>query len=178
MKKFWKDFKAFITKGNVVDLAVAVVIGAAFGKIVTSLVNDIIMPLISLAVGGASVADWKWTIKPAQYDATGVLVKAETALKYGTFLQTIIDFLIIAFFIFLAIKIVTASQRKLTELGTGLQKKMKKNKKKGAVEELVVEETVTPAPETTDDILKDIRALLQNSQPESKDTNTQVEEKE
>lgn len=96
MKKFFKDFKAFIAKGNVVDMAVGVIIGAAFSAIVTSLVNDIVMPLISLAVGGASVADWKWVITEAVYDANGVLVTAETALHYGNFIQAIIDFLLIA----------------------------------------------------------------------------------
>ena len=96
MKKFFKDFKAFIAKGNVVDMAVGVIIGAAFSAIVTSLVNDIVMPLISLAVGGVSVADWKWVITEAVYDANGVLVTAETALHYGNFIQAIIDFLLIA----------------------------------------------------------------------------------
>lgn len=66
MKKFWKDFREFISKGNVIDLAVAVIIGAAFGKIVTSLVNDIVMPLISLATGGTDVSDWKWVITKQQ----------------------------------------------------------------------------------------------------------------
>jgi large conductance mechanosensitive channel len=60
MKKFWKDFKAFISKGNVIGLAIAVIVGGAFGKIVTSLVNDVIMPLISFATGGVSISDWKW----------------------------------------------------------------------------------------------------------------------
>ena len=120
MKGFWKEFKAFLQRGNVVDLAVAVVVGGAFGKIVTSLVNDIIMPLISLAIGGASVSDWKWVIKEATYDEANNLLTAETALHYGAFIQTILDFLIIAFFIFLAIKIASklasASSKGLAEL--------------------------------------------------------------
>lgn len=120
MKGFWKDFKAFLQRGNVIDLAVAVVVGGAFGKIVTSLVNDIIMPLISLAIGGASVSDWKWVIKEATYDSSNNLLTAETALHYGAFIQTIIDFLIIAFFIFLAIriasKVASASTKGFTEL--------------------------------------------------------------
>ena len=98
------EFKEFIAKGNVLDLAVAVVIGAAFGKIVTALVDGIVMPIVSLATGGVSVDDWKHVITPAQLDATGKELAAEVAIRYGTFLQTVIDFLIIAFVIFLFIK--------------------------------------------------------------------------
>lgn len=144
MKKFWSEFKAFISKGNVLDLAVGVVVGGAFGKITTSLVNDIIMPLISLATGGVSVSDWKWVITPAD-PANGV---AESALYYGNFIQTILDFLIISFFIFLAIKIVIKSREKLEKVGTLIKKDVKKwgrkKKKKGEVSiaEEVMEETV------------------------------------
>lgn len=133
MKGFWKDFKAFLQRGNVVDLAVAVVVGGAFGKIVTSLVNDIIMPLISLAIGGASVSDWKWVIKEATYDEANNLLTAETALHYGAFIQTILDFLIIAFFIFLAIriasKLASASSKGLTELKDKTTKTLHLNSK-------------------------------------------------
>lgn len=133
MKGFWKDFKAFLQRGNVVDLAVAVVVGGAFGKIVTSLVNDIIMPLISLAIGGASVSDWKWVIKEATYDEANNLLTAETALHYGAFIQTILDFLIIAFFIFLAIriasKLASASSKGLTELKDKATKTLHLNSK-------------------------------------------------
>lgn len=144
MKKFWSEFKAFISKGNVLDLAVGVVVGGAFGKITTSLVNDIIMPLISLATGGVSVSDWKWVITPAD-PANGI---AESALYYGNFIQTILDFLIISFFIFLAIKIVIKSREKLEKVGTLIKKDVKKwgrkKKKKGEVPtaEEVMEETV------------------------------------
>lgn len=98
------EFKAFVSRGNVVDLAVGVVIGAAFGKIVTALVDGVIMPMISLLSGGVSVADWKHMITPAQLDATGKQVAAEVAIKYGLFFQTIIDFLLIALAIFLFLK--------------------------------------------------------------------------
>lgn len=144
MKKFWSEFKAFISKGNVLDLAVGVVVGGAFGKITTSLVNDIIMPLISLATGGVSVSDWKWVITPAD-PANGI---AESALYYGNFIQTILDFLIISFFIFLAIKIVIKSREKLEKVGTLIKKDVKKwgrrKKKKGEVPtaEEIMEETV------------------------------------
>ncbi|MCL2675153.1 MAG: large conductance mechanosensitive channel protein MscL [Firmicutes bacterium] len=101
---FFADFKAFINKGNVLGLAVAVIIGGAFGKIVTSLVNDVIMPLITLAVNGSSVKDWKWVIKPAEI-VDGVEKVAENALRYGLFLQAILDFFIIALFMFLAMRL-------------------------------------------------------------------------
>lgn len=116
MKKFFAEFKTFIKKGNVVDLAVALVIGTAFNKIVSSLVNDIIMPLVSLMVGGKDVTDWKWIIQKAQYDANGNVIVAETALKYGMFIQTIIDFLIIAMTVFIIIKIFKASTEKLAKI--------------------------------------------------------------
>ena len=98
------EFKEFIAKGNVVDLAVGVVIGAAFGKIVTSLVDGIIMPIVGAAMGGVSVSDWKHVLTPAQFDAAGKEVAAEVAIKYGAFLQTAIDFILIAFVIFLFLK--------------------------------------------------------------------------
>ena len=98
------EFKEFISRGNVVDLATAVVIGAAFGKIVTALVDGIVMPIVALVTGGTSVADWKYVVTPAQVDAAGKQVAAEVAFKYGAVLQTMIDFLIIAFVIFLVLK--------------------------------------------------------------------------
>jgi large conductance mechanosensitive channel len=98
------EFKAFIARGNVVDLAVGVVIGAAFGKIVTALVDGVIMPVIGAATGGVSVSDWKYVITPAQLDAAGKVAAAEVAVKYGMFIQTIIDFLLIAFVIFRFLK--------------------------------------------------------------------------
>jgi large conductance mechanosensitive channel len=97
------EFKEFIAKGNVLDLAVGVVIGAAFGKIVTALVDGIIMPLVGVLLGGVSVSDWKYVLKPESVDAAGAKV-AEVAVRYGAFIQTLIDFLIIAFVIFLVIK--------------------------------------------------------------------------
>ena len=98
------EFKDFIAKGNVVDLAVGVVIGAAFGKIVTALVDGIIMPLIGVLTGGVSVSDWKHVIHPAITDAAGKVTTPEVAIAYGSFIQTVVDFLIIAFVIFMAIK--------------------------------------------------------------------------
>ncbi|MET0581169.1 MAG: large-conductance mechanosensitive channel protein MscL [Pseudoxanthomonas sp.] len=97
------EFKEFISRGNVVDLATAVVIGAAFGKIVTSLVDGIVMPAIGFITGGASVSDWKYVLSPASVDAAGKEV-GEVAIRYGAFLQTMIDFLLIALVIFLVLK--------------------------------------------------------------------------
>ena len=112
MGKFGQDFKAFISKGNVVDMAVGVVVGGAFNKIVTSLVNDIIMPLVGLLVGGLNVTDWKWVIKEADLDAEGAVVTAENAVLYGNFIQNIIDFLIVAFTIFVVLRVFTKLQKK------------------------------------------------------------------
>ena len=98
------EFKEFVSRGNVVDLAVGVVIGAAFGKIVAALVDGIVMPVISVVTGGVSVSDWKHVITPAQLDAAGKEVAAEVAIKYGMFFQTIIDFLLIALVIFLFLR--------------------------------------------------------------------------
>lgn len=111
MGKFSEDFKAFIAKGNVIDMAVGVVVGGAFNKIVTSLVNDIIMPLVSLLVGGLNVTDWKWVIKQAEILEDGTEV-AETALCYGNFIQNIIDFLIVALTIFVVLRLFTKLQSK------------------------------------------------------------------
>lgn len=94
------EFKAFIQRGNVVDLAVGVVIGAAFGKIVTSLVDNVIMPPIGLLIGGIDFSAWKWVLKAAGADGKG-----EVAVQVGVFLNTIIQFLIIAAAIFLVVKV-------------------------------------------------------------------------
>jgi len=97
------EFKTFIARGNVVDLATAVVIGAAFGRIVTAVVDGLIMPLVGFLTGGISVSDWKYVLRPESVDAAGAKV-AEVAIHYGSFIQTVIDFLIIAFVIFLALR--------------------------------------------------------------------------
>lgn len=113
MKGFWKDFKAFISKGNIVDLAVAVVIGNAFNKIVTGLVNNIIMPLVGVLIGGLNVSDWKWVLKEAVYNEAGEVVTAENAVLYGTFIQSILDFIIVALCIFIALRVIMNAKNKL-----------------------------------------------------------------
>ena len=99
----FKEFKEFAVKGNVMDMAIGVVIGGAFGKIVTSLVSDIIMPLISAVTGGMTFTNWKWVIRQAVMNGEEV-VKPELALTWGNFLQVIFDFIVIAFCIFMVVK--------------------------------------------------------------------------
>jgi len=105
------EFKEFAMRGNVVDLAVGVVIGAAFGKIVASLVNDIIMPMVGYLVGGVNFNELAFQLKPASVDAAGAEVAA-VMVKYGAFIQTIVDFMIIAFAIFVAVKVINTLKRK------------------------------------------------------------------
>lgn len=107
-----KEFKEFAMKGNVVDLAIAVVIGAAFGQVVTSLVNDIIMPIIGVITGGINFSDKKVILTPAVLDAAGKVVKPANNLTYGVFIQAIIMFLIIAFSIFMVMKGFVKLQKK------------------------------------------------------------------
>ena len=98
------EFKEFISRGNVVDLAVGVVIGAAFGRIVTALVDGIVMPLLGLAMGGVKFGDLSLVLHPAQVDAMGKEIAPALLLKYGSFLQSTIDFLVVAFVIFMFLK--------------------------------------------------------------------------
>lgn len=102
-------------KGNVVDMAVGVIIGAAFGKIVTSLVNDILMPVIGVLTGGVNFSDHKWVIQNAVNDAAGAVITPEVAVSWGAFVQTIIDFIIIAFCIFVMIKFIMNLKRQKEE---------------------------------------------------------------
>lgn len=101
-----EEFKKFAMRGNVIDLAVGVIMGGAFGKIVTSLVSDMLMPAIGLLLGGINFSNLKLVIHPAQNGA------AEAAIKYGQFIQSVVDFLIISFSIFLFIKLLNSFKRK------------------------------------------------------------------
>lgn len=105
-----KEFKEFALKGNVIDLAIGVIIGGAFGKIVTSLVNDILMPAIGVLLGGINFKDLKYVITPAGGDI------AEVAILYGAFIQSIVDFFIIAISIFLFIKLLSSRKNKKPEV--------------------------------------------------------------
>lgn len=129
-----KEFKEFALKGNVVDLAVGVIIGGAFGKIVTSLVNDILMPVLGVILGGISFTDLKYVITPAVGTTT------EVAILYGSFIQSVVDFLIIAFSMFFFIKLFSIKKK-------------------------TVKEAVQASPEKTDEVklLEEIRDVLKQS---------------
>ncbi|MGL5544667.1 MAG: large-conductance mechanosensitive channel protein MscL [Cetobacterium sp.] len=103
---FLKEFKEFAIKGNAIDLAVGVIIGGAFGKIVTSIVNDILMPIVGILLGGVSFTNLKYVIKPAE----GTI--PEAAIRYGNFIQSVVDFAIITFCIFLMVKAINGLRKK------------------------------------------------------------------
>lgn len=141
MKKFLEEFKTFAMRGNVIDMAVGVVIGGAFGKITTSIVNDIIMPLISMLTGGINFSEWKWVLKEAVMAADGVTVEtAEVAVNFGNTIAIILDFIIIAFAVFCMVKALNKLHRKKEEPAP---------------------EPAPPAP-TTEELLSEIRDLLKN----------------
>ncbi len=134
---FFSDFKGFIFKGNILDLATAVVIGAAFGKIVSSFVDDVVMPPIGMILGGVNFSDLKILLKEAvAATATSPEVAAVT-INYGAFLQTLIDFMIIAFVIFMVLRAYNSTQKQNT-----------------------AEPAATPAPSNEEVLLTEIRDLL------------------
>jgi large conductance mechanosensitive channel len=135
-----REFKEFISRGNVVDLAVGVIIGGAFGAIINSLVKDVVMPPISYIMSGVDVSSWKYTIAPAVLDAAGKVTKPEVDLTYGNFLQASLNFLIIAFVIFLLVKAINSLKRKEAE-----------------------KTAVPPAPTAQEKLLTEIRDLLAKS---------------
>lgn len=138
MAKFLTEFKEFALKGNVVDMAVGVIIGAAFGKIVTSLVNDMIMPAIGVLTGGINFTEYKWVIKQAGMKGAEI-VTPEVAITWGNFVQTIVDFVIVALCIFIAIKFMNKLKRK---------------------QEVKKEAVAAPASPTQEELLTEIRDLL------------------
>ena len=143
MKKFFEEFKAFAMRGNVIDLAVGVVIGGAFGKITTSIVNDIIMPLISMITGGIEFSEWKWVLKEAVLDADGITVKLpEIAVNFGNTIAVILDFIIIAFAVFCMVK--------------GLNKLHSKKEEEPAAP------PAPPEPSAEEKLLTEIRDLLKD----------------
>ncbi len=131
-----KEFKDFAMRGNVVDMAVGVIIGAAFGKIVSSLVDDIIMPLVGVATGGMDFTDLKWVIQKGITEGETV-IQPEVTMNYGAWIQTVVDFVIVAFCIFIMIKFMNRLRKKK-------------------------EEAPAPAPEPTkeEQLLTEIRDLL------------------
>ena len=140
MGKFIQDFKEFAMRGNVIDMAVGVIIGGAFGKIVTSLVNDVIMPAISLFTGDVNFTSLKWTLRDAVVNEAGETVSEAVSLQYGMFIQNIVDFLIIALCIFVAIRMLS---------------KLKKKE-----EEAPAAPAPEPAPSAEEKLLTEIRDLL------------------
>lgn len=152
MGKFLHDFKEFALKGNVIDMAVGVIIGSAFGKIVTSIVNDIITPLISLAIGRINLTDLKFVFAEAVLNEAGETVTPEVALTYGNFIQSVIDFLIIALCIFTVLRVMMNAKNKLEALA----------KKK---EEPVAEEEKAPE-ETELTLLREIRDMMKKDEEE------------
>ena len=144
MKKFIEEFKTFAMRGNVIDMAVGVVIGGAFGKITTSLVNDIIMPLISMLTGGINFSSWKLVLKQAVLDAQGAVVSEEVAVNFGNTIAVVLDFIIIAFAVFCMVKALNNLHRKK--------------------EEAPAEEPAPPEPSAEEKLLMEIRDLLKEKQ--------------
>ena len=146
-KGFLNEFKTFAMRGNVIDMAVGVVIGGAFGKITTSIVNDIIMPCISMITGGVDFTQWKIVLKEAVANAEGVIDPAtEVAVRYGNTIAIIVDFIIIAFAVFCMVKALN---------------NLHKKKEEPAPEAAPEPDPVPPAP-TAEDLLTEIRDLLKN----------------
>ena len=150
MKKFMEEFKTFAMRGNVIDMAVGVVIGGAFGKISTSIVNDIIMPVVSMLTGGIDFQSWKFVLKEAvmEMNAEGAMVEtaAEVAIKFGSTIAVIVDFIIVAFAIFCMIKFLNNLHKKEEEV----------------VEEPAPEVEPAPPAPTSEELLAEIRDLLKD----------------
>jgi large conductance mechanosensitive channel len=137
----WDEFKKFAFKGNVLDLAIGVIMGGAFGKIVTSVVNDLIMPVLGYLMAGIAFKDMKYVMSEAIMEGETV-IKPEAAIMYGNFIQNVVDFLIVALSIFLFIKLINSSKEKLKKQ-----------------EETAPEPEAPPSP-TQEELLTEIRDLL------------------
>ncbi len=165
---FWKDFKAFISRGNIIDLAVGLVVGAAFTAIVNSLVNDIIKPLIALLVGG-NLSELAVILRPEEVNEAGEVIVEAITLNYGNLIMAILTFLIDAFVIFTAVRIVRNVQRRIREESEKLKLKLTQKENGETVEtEAVVEEQAPAAPAeppkpTVEELLAEIRDLLREN---------------
>ena len=146
MKKMIEEFKAFIMRGNVLDMAVGVIVAGAFGKITTSLVNDLFMPFISWIFGARDMTALNVVVRPEVVNEAGEVTQAAITLGFGTFVATIIDFLLIALVVFMVVKAMNAAKEKL-------------EKKE---EEAPAEEPAPPAPSAEEVLLTEIRDLLKN----------------
>ena len=142
MSNFFKEFKEFAVKGNVIDMAVGVIIGAAFGKIVTSLVNDIIMPAVGMLTGGLDFSNEKFVLQHSIVNGETV-IRPEVAITWGAFVQTVLDFVIVAFCIFVAIKFINKLKRQ---------------------PQPEPEAPAAPAAPTQEELLTEIRDLLKQQQ--------------
>lgn len=155
-RSFFVGFKEFITRGNVLDLAIGVVIGGAFGKIVTSLVNDIIMPPISLLLGNVEIGDLKWIIQPEVLEGD-LVTQAEIALRYGSFIMLILEFLIIAFTIYAAVTLIIRRKAFIEKLEA-------EEKARLEAEKVVVEEKAEVVVPEDILLLTEIRDLLKKQE--------------
>ena len=145
MKKMIEEFKTFIMRGNVLDMAVGVIVAGAFGKITTSLVNDLFMPFISWIFGARDMTALNVVVRPEVLDEAGEVAQAAIVIGFGTFVATIIDFLLIALVVFLVVKVINSAKAKL-------EKK----------EEVPAEEPAPAAPSNEEVLLTEIRDLLKN----------------
>jgi large conductance mechanosensitive channel len=142
MKKFVQEFKQFALKGNIIDLAIGIMIGTAFNKVVSALVNDILMPPFGLFFGGQNFNEYQWILRPEVIEQ-GEVIQEAIAINYGNFLQQLIDFILIALSIFIAIKVISRLRKR--------------------EEEKVDEKPAPPALTKEAEYLKEIRDLLKKS---------------
>ena len=146
MKRMFEEFKKFIMRGNVLDMAVGVIVAGAFGKITTSLVNDIFMPFISWIFGTRDMTALNVIVRPEIVNDAGEVTQAAITLGFGTFVATIIDFILIAFVVFMVVKVMNTAKDKLAK----------------KEEEAPAEEPAPPAPSAEEVLLTEIRDLLKN----------------
>ena len=147
MKKMLKEFKDFVMRGNVLDMAVGVIVAGAFGKITTSLVNDVFMPFISFLFGSRDMTALNLVVRPEIVNEAGEVTQAAIVIGFGTFVATIIDFILVALVVFLVVKAINAAKAKM---------------EKAKEEEAAAEPPAPPAPSAEEVLLTEIRDLLKN----------------
>ena len=146
MKKMIKEFKDFVMRGNVLDMAVGVIVAGAFGKITTSLVNDVFMPFISFLFGTRDMTALNLVVRPEIVNEAGEVIQAGITIGFGTFVATIIDFLLVALVVFMVVKMINTAKAKLEK----------------PAEEAPAEEPAPPEPSAEEVLLTEIRDLLKN----------------
>ena len=147
MKKMLKEFKDFVMRGNVLDMAVGVIVAGAFGKITTSLVNDVFMPFISFLFGSRDMTALNLVVRPEIVNEAGEVTQVAIVIGFGTFIATIIDFILVALVVFLVVKAINAAKAKM---------------EKAKEEEAAAEPPAPPAPSKEEVLLTEIRDLLKN----------------